>query len=174
MRHGLAAILAIALSTAHAEAQTVPNLSGRWKIDAAQGSAVGGGNGQRANAGGGGGGGLGLGAAPELLVIQQDAKAVTIEEHRGADTARIVLGLDGKYAPRTIAVGRSAGAAASARTLVSRGRLITEVTLPATPANGNVVYYQETRFIDPQGQLVVDIKLVGSGNSRHTVYIRVK
>lgn len=172
-RHAVAAIVTLT-SISVGAMQAVPNLAGTWRLDAAQGSATGGGNGQRESGGGGRGGGLGLGPAPDQLVVQQDAKAVTIEEHRGTDSAKVVLTLDGKYAPRVIAVGRSAGAAASARTMVADGRLVTEVTLPATPANGNVTKYQETRFIDAKGQLVVDITMVGSGNSRHTVYIKAR
>lgn len=150
-------------------AQSKPGFAGTWKVDAAQSTGVGGGTGQRDNAGGGRGGGLGLGPSPERLVISEDATSVTIDEHRGAAVARIVLAFDGKPVARAIAAGRSAGATASTVSKWEKTRLTTTVAMPGNPA----VEYEEVRYLD-LGSLVVEIRQIGAPNMRRVVYVRDK
>lgn len=96
---------------------------------------------------------------------------VLIVERRGADTARVILALDGKPEPRAIAVGRSAGATASTVSKWDKNRLTTTVTL-ANGATGPV-QYEEVRYLE-QGSLIVEIRQVGSPNARRVVYTREK
>lgn len=149
-------------------AQAKPGFSGAWKVDAAQSTGVGGGTGQRENAGGGRGGGLGLGPSPDRLVINEDDASVTIEEHRGAAAAKVVLAFDGKPVARAITSGRSAGATASTVTRWEKSRLTTTVTMP-----GGTVQYEELRYLD-LGSLIVEIRQIGAPNMRRVVYVRDK
>jgi hypothetical protein len=153
--------------------QATPELSGVWTIDTNRSVAVGGGAGAREAAGGGRGGGLGLGPAPDRLTIRQDANAITVQERRGTTTTSLKYALDGSKTTNTVPAGRHSGASAVYVTAWRDRRLITSVTVPDAQQTGSVVTYEEVRYVDVDGSLVVETTMTGRPNKRTTVYTRV-
>jgi hypothetical protein len=102
-------LLAVSLVVGIAAVQTQPDFSGTWKIDAPQGAATGGGRGGGGGRGNSQGGGLGLGLSPDMLVIGQDANAVTVEEHYGTVRNKVVFALDGKKVTNQVGAARGGG-----------------------------------------------------------------
>ena len=166
----LAAIVSFA--AAH-QAVPQPNFAGRWEIDRTGSSSVGGGRGQVDMAGGGRGGGLGLGVSADALVISQDNRALTMEERRGTERARVVYRVDGSRTEVTLAAGRNQGTKTTAVSRWQDARLVTTITLPAS-AVGGAVTYEETRWLEKDGTMIVEIRRPGAENFRRTVYRPVK
>jgi hypothetical protein len=173
---GLAGALILAATVTSAQTPAVPQkptgFSGTWALDISRSASAGGASGQKELPGGGRGGGLGLGPSPDQLVITETPAAVTIEEHRGAAVAQIVLALDGKPSTRIVSAGRSSGAPGAAVTKWEKGRLTTMVTLPGVNGAADL-QYEETRYLD-LGFFVVEIRQIGADNMRRLVYSRVK
>ena len=92
--------LALLFSVAILVAQTVPDLSGEWRLDPARSTATGTGPGRGRGAGQGTGGGLSLGPSPDALTIRQDATSLTIQDVRYLDR-------DGSLVVDTTIPGRS-------------------------------------------------------------------
>jgi len=159
----------IALSLA---IQPAPDLAGVWTIDATRSAAVGGGTGERDTAGGGRGGGLGLGVAPDRLTIRQDAGAIVVEERRGTTITSLRYALDGSKTTNTVPAGRNSGASATYVTGWRNRRLVTSITVPDAGGSGGVVTYEEVRYLDSGGSLVVETTMTGRSNKRTTIYAR--
>ena len=155
-------------------AQSVPNFSGTWKIDPTRASAVGGGTGQGTggNGGNGMGGGLGLGPPADTIVIVQTAASLTIDEHRGAGIAHLVYALDGKASRNAMPAGQSAGREAEYASVWNADRLMTTVSVLPTADRTNSTQYLETRYIEKDGSMVLEIRAVGQSNMRHVVYVK--
>jgi hypothetical protein len=153
-------------------AQAPLNLAGTWTIDSARSAAVGGGTGERDTAGGGRGGGLGLGVAPDRLTIRQDATAITVEERRGTTITSLKYALDGSKTTNTVPAGRNSGASATYVTSWRNRRLVTSITVPDAEGRGGVAAYEEVRYLEPGGSLVVETSMAGRPNKRTTVYTR--
>jgi hypothetical protein len=80
----LAKVLAfLAMASAWAfstTAQKAPDLSGKWVIEPGFGTGTGGGRGGGCGGGNSRGGGLGMGPSPTALVIEQDARTLTVHK----------------------------------------------------------------------------------------------
>jgi hypothetical protein len=164
--------LALALPLAATLAiQAPPNFAGTWVLDPSAGAAVGGRQGAVDTAGGGRGGGLGLGPSADSLVITQTADTLTVDEHRAAESARIVYRLDGKPASYALSAGRSAGAKVTASSRWQGNRLITTITLPASGTSESITY-EESRWIESDGTMVIEVRRPGQPNMRRSVYRR--
>jgi hypothetical protein len=90
-------------------------------------------------------------------------------EIRGETKTRVVYRLDGTRAQIRIGAGRSAGATATAVSRWQGNRLITTITVPATPEQGAITY-EESRWIEPDHSGVVEIRRPGLTNDRRSVY----
>lgn len=152
------------------QARAHPDLSGTWTIDATRSSSTGGGQG----GGRGTGGGLGLGPSADALTIHQNDHQIAIDERRGSDVAHLIFLLDGHSTNNPIAAGRNAGATAVSTTSWKDDRLVTTITAPAPPGSDVAMHYQEVRFLDRDGTLVVDTTIPGRPNARRVVYVRQK
>jgi hypothetical protein len=142
------------------------NFAGTWTLDAAKSSSVGGGQG----GGRGTGGGLGLGASADRLVIRQDAKTLVVEEHRGSDTATITYALDGKPSTNALPAGRNAGRPATYSSHWDGETLVTTIDAPGAPGSTDRVQYRETRSLDRDGAMAIEVTIPGQENSRKVVY----
>jgi hypothetical protein len=151
-----------------ANAPTTPDFTGAWKIDAARGTSTGGGRG----GGRGTGGGLGLGPSADELTIRQDTRTLTIDERHGTDTTRVTYGLDGRPVSNTLGAGRSAGASAVYVSQWKDGRLTTTITIPAAAGTEAKTQYQQLRYLDRDGSMVVETTIPGQENARKVVYVK--
>jgi hypothetical protein len=174
VRGAVCCLAGVVIHTTSASAQSRPDFSGTWTQDTTRTASVGGGRGQRESPGGGRGGGLGLGPPAEQLTIQQTTTTLTIDERRGTTTSRLVYALTGKTSKNTIAVGRGAGASAQYVSKWKNAHLVTTITAPASSVNKTKLQYEETRYIDPDGALVVETTLLGQPNVRRLVYAKSK
>lgn len=165
-------ILMLTLIVSSLAVQTAPDVSGTWTIDVNRSVAIGGGTGERDTAGGGRGGGLGLGTAPDRLTIRQDANAFTVEERRGTTITSLKYALDGTKTTNTVPAGRNSGASATYVTTWRNRRLVTSVTVPDTQGGGPAATYEEVRYLDAGGSLVVETTMAGRPNKRTVVYAR--
>jgi len=147
-----------------------PNFTGTWTLDAAKSSAVGGGRGTVDTPGGGRGGGLGLGPAADSVTITQTTETLTIDERRGTATSRIVYRLDSTSGVNVLAAGRNAGAKASSLSRWQGSRLVTTVTVATSPDVKQAITYEETRWLEPDGTMVVETRRPGEPNQRRSVY----
>ena len=162
----IASIVAF-LATASAFAQTPPDFSGKWKLDVGRSASSGGGRGAGTGGGGGQGGGLGLGPAAETITIGQHATSLKIEEQSaGRPSARRVYALDGKRVTNSLA-----GGSATSVSTWQRDRLVTKLVISARGGSREI---EETRYLDADGRLVVEIVMPGRDNSRRSVYNKVK
>lgn len=153
------------LATASAFAQSPPDFSGKWRLDAGRSASSGGRRGAGTGGGGGQGGGLGLGPSAETIAISQDATSLKIEEQwAGRPSARRVYALDGKKVSNSLA-----GGSATSFSTWQGDRLVTKLVISA---RGGSRELEETRFLDADGQLVVETVMPGQGNSRRSVYSR--
>lgn len=166
------ALFAAALFALRVPAQSRPDFSGVWTQDTARTASVGGGRGQRESAGGGRGGGLGLGPPAEQLTIQQTMTTLTVDERRGTATSRIVYALTGKTSKNAIVAGRGSGTTAQYVSKWKDARLITTITAQVSSVNKTKVQYDETRYVDADGSLVVETTMVGQPNMRRLVYAK--
>jgi len=147
-----------------------PSFHGEWALDGARSSATGGGRGAVDTPGGGRGGGLGLGPSAESLRIFHTAESLQIEERRGAASSRIIYSFD-RRDEIALSVGRNAGTTATMFSRWQGSRVVTTITLPAT-AVGGATTYEETRWLETDGSMVVEVRRPGEPNLRRTVYLR--
>jgi uncharacterized protein (TIGR02246 family) len=167
MRARVAFVIGIACLVPRLHA-AVPDFSGSWTIDPSRGTSAGGGLG----GGTGGGGGLGIGASADALTIAQDPSKVVVTERRGMEIARITYRLDGQATSNVIAAGRNAGSMAVYASRWDGSRLVTTIKAPAEPDSRDTTEYQEVRWLNHQGAMVVDVTLPGRVNARHVVYVK--
>jgi hypothetical protein len=173
-RVALRLYLPIVLTTATALlAIQHPALTGTWTLDGDKTQAVGGGTGNRENAGGGRGGGLGLGVPAESLTIAQTKDRLIVDERRGTTTSRIVYRLDAGGVENVVAAGRNAGTKATYRSRWQGSRLVTTIDLGSSPA-GVTLRYEEQRWLEPDGTMVIETRRPGEPNLRRIVYRRAK
>ena len=151
-----------------------PDFSGTWKLNELGSTATGGGRGSGNGEGNSRGGGLGLGGSPDTLTIVQTAETLVIEERRGTESARITYSFDGKPVTNVVAAGRSSGANATYTSTWKGDQLVTTIRIPPAPGGGELSTYQETRSLDRNGSLVVEITMTGRPNSRKLVYVKAK
>jgi len=147
-----------------------PSFHGAWTLDASRSSATGGGRGAVDTPGGGRGGGLGLGPSAEVLQIRHTAELMSIEERRGPESATAIYRFN-RSEPIELSAGRNAGTTAIAFSRWKGNRLVTTFTLPAT-AVGGATTYEESRWLEPDGTMVVEIRRPGESNLRRSVYHR--
>jgi hypothetical protein len=166
------AVAALCAATLSGQTQR-PDFSGTWKIDASRSTSTGGGQGSGRGEGNSRGGGLGLGGSPESIAIVQTAETMVVEEHRGVEVTRITYALDGKTMTNVVASGRSSGAKATYTSAWKGERLVTTIRIPGSPG-GEIAAYQETRSLDGDGSLIIEIMMTGRPNSRKLVYVRAK
>lgn len=160
----------VAVLAAHGlRAQTPTDFSGRWRLDTAQSSAVGGAGGSGRGSGNSTGGGLGLGPSPTDITIAQTATTITIEQ-RGTPVAKIVYRLDGKESRGKMPAGPGTRDA-TFKTAWQDGRLVTAIDT-VTPRGGRLSL-QETRYLADADTLVVETQDPSRGNTRRVVYRRV-
>jgi hypothetical protein len=166
----LATAISLALASA-ASAQSKPDFSGTWTMDAAHSSSAGGGRGGARGAGGGMGGGLGMGPPPAELRIKQDAKSLKIDQ-KGAPVSTLVYRLDGVEAKGKWPAPGGATRPATFRSEWKDGRLVTMIVTKS--AKGEAVSFQDVRYIDSEGFLIAEISISGQENLRRTAYKRKK
>jgi hypothetical protein len=149
------------------------NFAGVWRLDSAKTSAVGGGTGTGRGGGGGNGGGIGMGPAPDSLTVLQNTLNLTFVQSRGATTSRVTFLLNGREMANPIGTGGGARQGVYVSAWVE-SRLVTTITAPAAKGSTTIVTYQDVRYIDASGELVVEISIPGRPNSRRVVYTRLK
>ena len=150
-----------------------PSFAGTWTLDATRSAAAGGGRGAVDTPGGGRGGGLGLGPSAEsLFVREQTSDVLNIEERRGRETAQIAYRFD-RSEPTVLPAGRNAGTEALALSRWQGSRMVTTITLSAA-AVGGAATYEEVRWLEADGAMVVEIRRSGDANMRRTVYRRAR
>ena len=164
-----AQVLVAVLSCAVAFGQAPPDFSGKWKLDQSQSSAVGGGTGAGTGRGNSMGGGLGLGASPEELTITQNATTLTIEQ-RGSVVSKVVYRLDGSESRGSMPAGERTRAA-TFKSAWKDGKLVTTMVTEG-PGGRGLITYEETRYLTPEGTLVVETRDPSRGNLRRVVYRR--
>ena len=169
-----AACLVFATAALAARPQAVPDLSGTWKVALDRASSVGGGGGAAGGPGGGRGGGLGLGPLADELTVRQTAATMTVVERRGTAKAEMSYALDGRTVKNVLPAGRSSGAPATYTSRWADGRLVTTIIGPPAPGSVTPTHYEETRYLDTDGSLVVETKWVGQPHSRRVVYTKGK
>ena len=167
LRAAAAVTIAILIATGNARAQSNPDFSGTWAMDAAHSSSVGGGRGGAKGPGAGMGGGLGLGPPPATLKIKQDAKTLRIDQ-AGAVVGTLTYRLDGAEAKGKWPAQGGATRAATFHSEWKGGRLVTTITTKG--AKGEPVTFQDVRYLDADGLLVTEISIVGQENLRRTAY----
>ena len=153
-------------------ANVIPTFAGEWKLEPERSSSTGGGRGVVDTPGGGRGGGLGLGPSPDALLITQDTRLLRVEELRGRDKSSVAFRLDGMPEVRALSAGRNSGLRVTTTSRWRDGRLITTFTLPAS-AEGGAVTYEETRWLEPDGGMVVETRRRDAPNVRRALYRRV-
>ena len=179
MRRVIPALLAFVVCASQVAAQVpargakpLPSFAGEWKLEPVRSSSTGGGRGVVDTPGGGRGGGLGLGPAPDALVITQDTRLLRVEELRGRDKSSVTYRLDGMPEVRALSAGRNSGVRVTMNSRWRDERLITTFTLPAS-AEGGAVTYEETRWLEPDGGMVVETRRPDAPNVRRAVYRKV-
>ena len=150
-------------------AQAPPDFSGKWKLDPSQNAAVGGGTGTGTGGGNSMGGGLGLGPSPTELTITQTATTLTIEQ-TGARVPRIVYQLDGSESRNTLPAGQDTRSA-TFKSVWQDSKLVTTM-ITEGPGGRGLITYEETRYLTPEGTLVVETRDPSRGNLRRVVYRR--
>ena len=150
-------------------AQAPPDFSGTWKLDPNLNTAVGGGTGAGTGGGNSMGGGLGLGPSPSELAITQTATTLTIEQ-RGGRVSKVVYKLDGSESRGTLPAGE-ATRSATFKSAWKDGKLVTTMVTEG-PGGRGLITYEETRYLTPEGALVVETRDPARGNSRRVVYRR--
>lgn len=168
---------AMALLAAHAGAQTRPNFSGTWTLDADQAVLSGGGRGDgsgRATGGGGrAGGGIGLGPPAEQLVITQDSISLRVEEKRGDASAALVYNFKGAKVKNAMPVGRGASAEATYETKWDGAKLVTKIKRTLTSRAGTTTMeYREVRELATDGTMILETTLSGRPGGRKSIYRR--
>ena len=158
---------ALAISARTGVAVAAADFSGTWKIDLTRGTSAGGGNG----GGRGTGGGLGLGQSAGELTIRQDAKSLTLDERRADQTARLIYALDGRRVKNKLSAGKNAGVSADYESQWKGDRLVTTIVIPAT-ADAAAIRYEEVRYLDKDGALIVETAIPGQQNARKVVYLK--
>jgi len=78
------------------------------------------------------------------------------------------LALEGKKVNGSVGAWR--GLPATSSSSWNNGRLVT--TLSVTAPNGSIREYQEARYLDDHGRLVVETTVAGRPNSRKSVYVK--
>ena len=163
-----------------AAAQTRPDFTGTWVLDAQRSSVSGGGRGdptaggRRTGPGGGQGGGTGLGVPPERLTIRQDANTITIDQDFVDRTVTVTYRLDGKPAANTLPMGRDRvvpNAMYSSGWRDARLRTIIRATIVG-PGGSREVEFEERRYLDREGRMIVETTSRSGGGGRRTVYNR--
>ena len=154
-------------------ANVIPSFAGEWKLEPERSASTGGARGVVDTPGGGRGGGLGLGPSPDALVITQDAWLLRVDELRGRDKSSVTYRLDGMPEVRALSAGRNSGLRVTTISRWRDGRLITTFTLPAS-AEGGAVPYEETRWLEPDGGMVVETRRPDAPNTRRAVYRKVR
>jgi hypothetical protein len=150
-------------------AQTPADFSGTWKLDPNLSTAVGGGTGAGTGGGNSMGGGLGLGASPGELTITQTATTLTIEQH-GSVVSRVVYRLDGRESRGSMPAGQRTRSA-TFKSAWKDGKLVTTIVTEG-PGGRGLITYEETRYLTPEGTLVVETRDPSRGNMRRVVYRR--
>jgi hypothetical protein len=169
---GRALILAFAFVVSTLSAQAASSdLSGTWILDTARSTASGGGTGGR-ESGTGRGGGLGLGASPDQLTIRQSGSLMTVEARRGTTTTLLSFAIDGTRTGNTVSSGRNSGESAMHVSVWKNGRLETAITAPRAPGTEETVTFNEVRYLNADGSLVVETTMAGRPNKRTAVYRR--
>jgi hypothetical protein len=162
--------LAIAAALAAASpTQAPPDFSGTWVIEPGLGTGTGGGRGGGRGGGTSRGGGLGMGPSPKALVIEQNAKTMTVHQ-TGARVARIVYRLDGTEIKGDLPAPDNSTRPATFRSRWKDSRLVT--SMATRTEEGAAVTFEELRYLDQKGNLVVEISVPGQTNARRTVYAR--
>jgi hypothetical protein len=152
---------------AAAAAQNRPDFSGTWTIEAGRGAASGGGGGGGRGSGNSSGGGLGMGPSPTELRITQNASSLTIDQ-RGGRVSKVVYRLDGADAKGQMPAPGNSTRPATFKSVWKDSRLVT--TIATRAEGGGQVTYQEVRYLDADGFLIVEMSIPGQGNARRTVY----
>lgn len=147
-----------------------PSFAGVWMLAPEQDAPSGGGTGGGLGRGTGQGGGLAMGASPGQLVIKQDDKRLTVEEHRGTSVLRLTYDLSGKKASNKFPSGANAGRSADYVSKWSNGQLVTAITIPKPVGGRGPAGYEEVRYLQSDSTLVVETLLRGRGNVRRLVY----
>jgi hypothetical protein len=166
--------LALTLSCLTAAAfivQSPPDFSGTWQIDLSQSASPGGGTGGGSGRGNSMGGGLGMGPSPTQLTIRQDATTLTIEQ-RGSAVSKLVYKLDGSETKNPVAAGPTGRRDGRFKSVWRGAKLVTSIA--TTAPRGGAVTYQEERYLDAIGAMVVETFLPGEGRARKVVYQRIK
>lgn len=173
----LAAVLfACARTNPELPAPIVPapiSFAGVWRLDSAKISSIGGGTGSGRGGGGGTGGGIGMGPVPDSLTVLQNALNLTFVQSRGTTTSRVTFLLNGKKTANQIGTGDAARQGVYVSAWVD-SRLVTTITAPAAKGSSAIVTYDDVRYIDAGGELIVEISIQGRQNSRRTVYARLR
>jgi hypothetical protein len=182
---GAAAILSLVFL-----AQTHPDFSGVWMLDAEKSATAGGGTGGTRGAGDGTGGGVGLGPPPQQLSIKQDAQKLRVEQRGDRGTSTVVYDLAGKAEINQMPVGGGGNSMpASFRSKWEGAALVTAISVqvPMQSAGGRAgggggrglgggrgfapsLEIREVRFLTPDGTMIVETSAPGRGGARATVY----
>jgi hypothetical protein len=112
-----------------------------------------------------------MGPSPTGLVITQDAGTLTITQ-TGGRVSKVVYRLDGSEAKGEMPAPGNATRVATFRSVWKESRLVTTIVTRAE--QGGPLTFEEVRYLDPKGYLVVEISIPGQANSRKTVHSKGK
>jgi hypothetical protein len=162
------------LTLALAQAAAQPDFSGTWVLDPLHSAQTGIGPGRGSGQGDGSGGGLALGPLPDALTIRQTAGALSIEERLGPALTHIMYRLDGAPTKNTLTRGRNAPRSAVSVSRWDGDRLITRVTVPTPLEPAREATFEEVRYIDSDGSLIVHTTFPERDSPRIAVYTRAR
>jgi hypothetical protein len=148
-----------------------PDLTGSWVLDRTRSAQTGTGPGRGSGEGDGNGGGLSLGPLPDALTIRQMPDVLVIEERVGPATALVMYKLNGSASINPIARGRNAGRSSTSVSHWNGDRLLTRVFVPVPLAPAEQASYDEVRYLDTDGSLVV-LTTFPERDPRLAVYVR--
>jgi hypothetical protein len=171
--HILAGVAQMLLLVLGLVAQSLhPDVSGAWLLDPTRSTETGNGPGRGSGGGDGDGGGLSLGPLPDALTIRQTPDMLPVEERLGSGIAFVSYGLNGSATTNLIPRGRNAGRTSTAVTYWKGDRLVTLVFVPVLLAPAGQASYEEVRYLDADGSLVVLTTLPQRDRPRIAVYVR--
>lgn len=113
-----------------------------------------------------------MGPSPTQLTIRQDATTLTIQQ-RGGSVSKLVYKLDGTETKNPVAAGAGGTRDGRFKSVWQGEKLVTTFTTSAPGGRGTSTY-QEERYLDASGAMVVETSLPGQGRSRTVVYKKTK
>lgn len=172
MTQSVASLLLTTVLATTLVAQAPPDFSGVWKLDLSQSASQGAGTGVGSGRGNSMGGGLGMGPSPEQLTIRHDATTLTIQQ-RGSAVSKLVYKLDGSETKNPVPASAAGRRDGRFKSVWQDAKLVTTIAT-TMPTGRGAVTYQEVRYLDSSGAMVVETSLPGQDRMRKVVYRKTK